>query len=70
MRGINPRFSCDHHHHRAPLQDLITDLYRIPGFLTCIRKALESGAIQDASSIGWFALSVASKVGSVALPRS
>lgn len=47
---------------RDPLQRLLEEIYRTPGLVGCLREAVESGQVVDASPIGWFLLRLALQV--------
>lgn len=55
---------------RGPLRQVLEVVYRIPGLLGCLRAAVESGQVADASPIGWFLLTLASQVRSGAGERT
>ncbi|KAG1673298.1 hypothetical protein FOA52_002578 [Chlamydomonas sp. UWO 241] len=44
---------------RAPLVELLEEIYSVPGLLRCIQTAMDQGAISDTSPIGWWLIMLA-----------
>ena len=47
---------------RAPLLQLVSELYRVPGLILSISMAMKSQAVVDYAAIGCFLLMLATKV--------
>lgn len=47
---------------RKPLLQVLEQIYKVPGLLSTMHEALASGSCQEAAPLGWFLLTLASKV--------
>eukprot|EP00798_Chlamydomonas_sp_ICE-L_P024108 gene24108-9683_t len=47
---------------KVPLLKLVVEIYRIPGFLGCLRTAISSGELKDVNPVAWLLLALAREV--------
>ncbi|GFR50032.1 hypothetical protein Agub_g12193 [Astrephomene gubernaculifera] len=50
---------------RAPLLQLLEQVYRVPGLLGCLQAAVASGQLAEAAPVGWFLLMLATELDEV-----